>query len=97
MSTVLITGAGGFIARHLAQTLAGAGMTVLGASHSAAALPGCSEVAASTPVLQFASVLLSMLTLRLTRLPEAPRKSRCDFITPESSTAMPTPRPSMPL
>ncbi len=44
MSTVLITGAGGFIARHLARTLAGAGMTVLGASHSAAALPGCAQV-----------------------------------------------------
>lgn len=40
MTTVLITGAGGFIARHLAQTLNNSGMTVLGASHSAAALSG---------------------------------------------------------
>lgn len=44
MNTVLITGAGGFIARRLAQTLARAGMTVLGASHSAAALPGYGRV-----------------------------------------------------
>jgi hypothetical protein len=59
-------------------------------------LPGCSEVAASTPVLQFASVVLSMLTLRLTRSPALP-KSWCERITPESSTAMPTPLPSTPL
>jgi NADH dehydrogenase len=44
MTTVLITGAGGFIARHLAQTLNEAGMAVLGASHSAAALPGYAQV-----------------------------------------------------
>ena len=37
MTTVLITGAGGFIARHLAQTLTAAGIRVLGASHSGAA------------------------------------------------------------
>jgi nucleoside-diphosphate-sugar epimerase len=44
MTTVLITGASGFIARHLAQTLAHAGMTVLGASHSATGLPGYAQV-----------------------------------------------------
>lgn len=37
MTTVLITGAGGFIARRLAQTLADAGGRVVGASHSGAA------------------------------------------------------------
>lgn len=44
MTTVLITGASGFIARHLAQTLNEAGFSVLGASHSATALPGCERV-----------------------------------------------------
>jgi len=44
MSAVLITGAGGFIARRLAQTLNDAGQTVLGASHSAAKLPGYQRV-----------------------------------------------------
>lgn len=44
MNTVLITGAGGFIARRLAQTLNEAGMAVLGASHSAAAPPGYAQV-----------------------------------------------------
>ena len=44
MTTVLITGAGGFIARRLAQTLDDADFSVLGASHSAAALPGYSRV-----------------------------------------------------
>jgi nucleoside-diphosphate-sugar epimerase len=44
MTTVLITGAGGFIARHLAQTLHVAGLTVLGASHSATSLAGYSRV-----------------------------------------------------
>ncbi len=44
MTTVLLTGAGGFIARRLAQTLNEAGMAVLGASHSAAALPGYGRV-----------------------------------------------------
>ena len=44
MTTVLITGASGFIARHLAQTLAAAGMRVLGASRSAAAVPGFERV-----------------------------------------------------
>jgi nucleoside-diphosphate-sugar epimerase len=44
MTTVLITGAGGFIARRLARTLNEAGMAVLGASHSAAALPGSARV-----------------------------------------------------
>jgi NADH dehydrogenase len=44
MSTVLLTGAGGFIARHLAQTLDRAGWTVLGASHSAAELPRYTRV-----------------------------------------------------
>jgi nucleoside-diphosphate-sugar epimerase len=44
MTTVLITGAGGFIAHRLAQTLDDAGLTVLGASHSAASLPGCAQV-----------------------------------------------------
>ncbi len=39
MTTVLITGAGGFIARRLAQTLDDAGMTVVGASHSAGVPP----------------------------------------------------------
>jgi nucleoside-diphosphate-sugar epimerase len=39
MTSVLITGAGGFIARHLAQTLNSAALRVLGASHSVAALP----------------------------------------------------------
>ena len=39
MTTVLITGAGGFIARHLAQTLADAGVRVLGISHSDTAAP----------------------------------------------------------
>lgn len=40
MTAVLITGAGGFIARHLALKLNSAGLRVLGASHSTAALPG---------------------------------------------------------
>lgn len=40
MTTVLITGASGFIARRLAQTLSDAGFAVLGTSHSATALPG---------------------------------------------------------
>lgn len=44
MTTVLITGAGGFIARRLAQTLADAGMRVLGASHSGAAGTSCARV-----------------------------------------------------
>ncbi len=44
MTSVLITGAGGFIARHLAQTLHAAGLRALGASHSAAALPGYERV-----------------------------------------------------
>jgi nucleoside-diphosphate-sugar epimerase len=44
MSTVLITGAGGFVARHLAQTLHAAGLRVLGASHSATTLPGYDRV-----------------------------------------------------
>lgn len=44
MSTVLITGAGGFIARRLAQTLGAAGLSVEGVSHSAAALPGYGRV-----------------------------------------------------
>lgn len=44
MTTVLITGAGGFIARRLAQTLHAAGLRALGASHSAPALPGCQRV-----------------------------------------------------
>lgn len=44
MTAVLITGAGGFIARHLAHTLHGAGLRVLGASHSAASLPGYQRV-----------------------------------------------------
>lgn len=44
MSTVLITGAGGFIARRLARTLQATGLTVWGASHSAAALPGYGRV-----------------------------------------------------
>lgn len=44
MSTVLITGAGGFIARRLAQTLHDAGLAVLGASHSANDLPGYDRV-----------------------------------------------------
>ena len=39
MTTILITGAGGFIARQLAQTLAAAGMRVLGVSHSGATVP----------------------------------------------------------
>ena len=53
-------------------------------------------LASGAPVLQFASVVLSMLTLRLTRSPALP-KSWCERITPESSTAMPTPRPSTPV
>jgi nucleoside-diphosphate-sugar epimerase len=44
MTTVLITGAGGFIARHLAQTLHAAGLRMLGASHSAATLPGYDRI-----------------------------------------------------
>lgn len=44
MTTVLITGAGGFIARHLAQTLHAAGLRVLGASHSATTLPGYDRI-----------------------------------------------------
>lgn len=44
MTTVLITGAAGFIARHLAQTLHNAGFSVLGASHSTTALPGYQSV-----------------------------------------------------
>lgn len=44
MTTVLITGAGGFIARRLAQALGAAGLSVVGASHSAADLPGYSRV-----------------------------------------------------
>ncbi|HSN75076.1 MAG TPA: hypothetical protein VL334_08300 [Anaerolineae bacterium] len=44
MSTVLLTGAGGFIARRLAQTLQAVGMQVLGASHSVATLPGYARV-----------------------------------------------------
>ncbi|MEZ4771229.1 MAG: NAD(P)-dependent oxidoreductase [Caldilineales bacterium] len=44
MTTVLITGAGGFIARHLAQTLADAGVRVLGVSHSGAAAPAYNRV-----------------------------------------------------
>lgn len=44
MSTVLITGAGGFIARHAAQTLADAGMTVLGAARRGDALSGYAQL-----------------------------------------------------
>jgi NADH dehydrogenase len=44
MTTALITGASGFIARRLAQTLDDADFSVLGASHSATALPGYSRV-----------------------------------------------------
>ena len=44
MTTVLITGAGGFIARHLAQTLADAGVRVLGASRSGVASPTYARV-----------------------------------------------------
>lgn len=46
MTTVLITGATGFIARHLAVTLQGAGVRVLGVSHSGrAAPPGYAHIA----------------------------------------------------
>lgn len=44
MTSVLITGAGGFIARHLARALHDAGVSVLGASHSATALPSYQRV-----------------------------------------------------
>ncbi len=44
MTTVLITGAGGFIARHLALTLKEAGMRVLGTSRSARDLPGFDRI-----------------------------------------------------
>jgi nucleoside-diphosphate-sugar epimerase len=44
MTTVLITGASGFIARHLAQKLHAAGLRALGASHSSAALSGYERV-----------------------------------------------------
>lgn len=40
MNTVLITGASGFIARHLAATLKPAGLRVVGVSRSAARVPG---------------------------------------------------------
>jgi nucleoside-diphosphate-sugar epimerase len=48
VSTVLLTGAGGFIARHLAQTLHAADLRVLGASHSATTLPGYDRVFAAS-------------------------------------------------
>ena len=44
MTTVLITGASGFIARRLAQTLDEAGWTVLGASHSVTEPPGYAQI-----------------------------------------------------
>lgn len=47
MTTVLITGANGFIARHLAPTLAEAGMRVLGASRHEGSVPGFDRVFAA--------------------------------------------------
>lgn len=47
MTTVLITGANGFIARHLAPTLAAAGMRVLGASRHEGPVPGFDHVFAA--------------------------------------------------
>ena len=44
MTTVLITGANGFIARHLAHALQRAGMRVVGVSRRGDALPGYDEV-----------------------------------------------------
>lgn len=48
MTTVLITGASGFIARRLVRTLNDAGYSVVGVSHSATALPGCERVFAAS-------------------------------------------------
>jgi len=47
MTTALITGARGFIARHLAPVLQAAGLRVIGVSRQAGPLPGCAVVHAA--------------------------------------------------